>query len=93
MCIRDSIINSDIHNLRVFERKILRKIFGSMKEDGEWCIRNNRQLEESIDGEDLMRFINSIRISWLGRVMHVEDDRVPKAIVRWTIDGLSLIHI
>ena len=28
-----------------------------------------------------------MRISWLGHVMHMEDDRIPKGILRGTIDG------
>ena len=38
-----------------------------------------------IDGEDIVRF-KSMRVSWLGHVMPVEDDRIPKAILRGTID-------
>ena len=40
-----------------------------------------------IDGEDIVRFIKSMRISWLGHVMRMEDDRTPKAILRRTIGG------
>ena len=40
-----------------------------------------------IDGEDIVRLIKSMRINWLGHVMRMEDDRIPKAILRWTING------
>ena len=42
-----------------------------------------------IDGEDVVTFIKTmrIRISWLGHVIRMEDDRVSKAIFRGTIDG------
>ena len=40
-----------------------------------------------IDGKDIVRFIKSMRISWLGHVMRMEDDRTPKAILRGTIVG------
>ena len=32
--------------LHIFERKILRRIYGPKYEDGEWKIRTNRELEE-----------------------------------------------
>ena len=58
-----------------------------MKEDEEWWIRSNRELEELIDGEDIRFIMFMGRISWLGHVMHMEDNRIPKAILRGTIDG------
>jgi hypothetical protein len=32
--------------LLIFERKILRRIYGAKYEDGEWKSRTNRELEE-----------------------------------------------
>ena len=58
-----------------------------MKKGEEWWIRDNRELEKLIDGEDIMRFIKSTRISWLGHVMRMEDDRMPKTILRGITDG------
>jgi hypothetical protein len=34
----------EIGMLNVWERKILRKIFGAKKEEDEWKIRNNQEL-------------------------------------------------
>ena len=39
-----------------------------------------------IDGEDIVRFITSIRIGRLEHVILMEDDRMPKAIYRGTTD-------
>ena len=41
-----TLLSSDIHNLRVFEIRILRKVFGPVKESKEWRIRKNREFEE-----------------------------------------------
>jgi len=44
--------------LRIFERKILRKIFGPVQnENGIWRIRKNHELNELIGNADIVRFI------------------------------------
>jgi len=44
--------------LRIFERKILRKIFGPVQdENGIWRIRKNHELNELIENVDIVRFI------------------------------------
>ena len=58
-----------------------------MKESEEWRIRNNRELEELIEGEDIVSFIKSMRISWLGRVTCMENDRILSGILRGIIGG------
>jgi hypothetical protein len=45
--------------LAVFERKILRKIYGLVKENKLWRIRRNDELEDIIKGENIVRFIKS----------------------------------
>jgi len=43
--------------LAVFETKILRKIYGPVKENELWRIRRNDELEVIIKGENIVRFI------------------------------------
>jgi len=43
--------------LAVFERKILRKEYGSVKENELRRIRRNDELENIIKGENIVRFI------------------------------------
>jgi hypothetical protein len=45
--------------LAVFERKILRKIYGPAKENELWRIRRNDELEDIIKVENIVRFIKS----------------------------------
>jgi hypothetical protein len=48
----------DEKHLRIFERRILRKIFGPVQnEDGSWRIRINYELNELIGNADIVRFI------------------------------------
>jgi hypothetical protein len=51
--------------LVVFERKILRKIYGPVKENELWRIRRKDELEAIIKGENIVRFIKCQRIQWL----------------------------
>jgi len=54
----------DEQHLRIFERKILRKIFGPLQDkDGSWRIRMNHKLNEPIGNADMVRFIKSRRIA------------------------------
>jgi hypothetical protein len=41
--------------LVIFERNMLRRIYGSKYEDGEWKSRKNRELEGISKGEDIVK--------------------------------------
>ena len=43
--------------LAVFERNILRKIYGPVKENELWIIRQNDELEAIMKGEKIVRFL------------------------------------
>jgi hypothetical protein len=50
--------------LLVFERRILRRIFGpTQKADGEWRLKTNEELENAIRYENIVRHIKSKRLS------------------------------
>ena len=52
-----TLIVEEERTLAVFERKILRKIYGPMKENELWRIRQNDELETTIKVENIVRFI------------------------------------
>ena len=58
----------EARQLAVFERKILRKTYGPVKENELWRIRRNNELEAIIKGENIVRFIKCQRIRWLGHI-------------------------
>jgi hypothetical protein len=64
--------------LAVFERKILRKLYGLVKENGLWIIRRNDELEAIIKEENFVRFIKSHRIRWLGHIERMQDNAISK---------------
>ena len=67
--------------LAVFERKILRKIYGPAKENELWRIRRNDELEAIIKGENIVRFIKCQRIRWLAHIERVQDTAIPKKML------------
>lgn len=82
-----TLVNKDISALRIFERRILRRIFGPVKEGNMYRIRNNSEINELIGGQDLVRHIKSARIRWLGHVSRMNVTRIPKTILSGTIFG------
>jgi len=52
-------------------------------EDGSWRIRMNHELNELIENADIVRFIKSIRIAWLGHVMRMDEKRTSKRVLEW----------
>jgi len=66
--------------LIIFERKIFRRIYGPKYENGEWKSRRNRELEEMCKGESIVKWIKGQRISCLGHLERMEEDRMPKKI-------------
>ena len=48
----------------------------------------NYELNEQIGNADIVRFIKSRRIAWLGHVMRMDDKRTPKRILQWKPIGM-----
>jgi hypothetical protein len=53
-----------------------------MMENNVWRIRYNEDLNTSLKGEDIVRFIKSKRIRWLGHVDRLEDNAMPKRMLK-----------
>jgi hypothetical protein len=66
--------------LLIIERKIFRRIYGPKYEDVEWKSRTNRELEEMSKEGNTVKWIKGQRISWLGHLERMEEDRMPKKI-------------
>ena len=69
------------HRLRVFENKILRKIFGGKRNEitGEWRKLHNAKLHALYSSPNIIRSLKSRRLRWAGHVacmehpeMHIE---------------------
>jgi hypothetical protein len=77
-----TIEKKDENILRRFERKIIRRIYGPVKQGREWRIRNNEEIDNIIRKKDIVRFVKARRISWIGRIERMEDSRMPKRVMR-----------
>jgi GTP1/Obg family GTP-binding protein len=53
-----------------------------MTENIVWRIRYNEDLNTLLKGEDKVRFIKSQRIRWLGHVERMEDNSMPKRMLK-----------
>jgi hypothetical protein len=74
---------SDENQLRIFERKILRKIYGpTQNPDGTWRIKRNDELSYRMKQEDI-KFIKSQRLRWVAHVMRMENTRNARRITEW----------
>ncbi|KAJ4431790.1 hypothetical protein ANN_20395 [Periplaneta americana] len=67
----------DINWLRVFENKVLRKIFGAKRDEatGEWRKLHNRELYALYSSPDVIRNIKSRRLRWTGHVARMGESR------------------
>jgi len=68
----------------VFERELFRRIYGPKYENREW---SNRELEEMSKGENIVKWIKGQRISLLGHLKRMEEDRMPKKIFIQELEG------
>jgi hypothetical protein len=58
------------HRLRVFENRVLRKIFGPKKDEvtGEWRKLHNEELRDLYSSPSIIKIVKSIRKRWAGHV-------------------------
>jgi hypothetical protein len=59
----------DEHRLSIFERKILRRIYGPVMDVGRWRIRTNQELYQLCGENDIVKFCNLSRLRWAGHVI------------------------
>jgi hypothetical protein len=67
-----------IQKLLVFESNILRRIFGSTKENQIWRVKTNEELDKLIKDKSIINYIKAQRLSWFGHVQRMSDIRTVK---------------
>jgi hypothetical protein len=65
------------HRLRVFENRVLRRIFGPKREEvtGEWRKLHNEELHNLYSSPNIIRMIKSRRMRWAGQVARMGEKR------------------
>jgi len=70
--------------LRVFERKVLRRIYGPTKEsNGTWRIKSNEELNRLIGNENFINYIKAQRLAWFGHVHRMPHNSMVKKVHEW----------
>jgi hypothetical protein len=73
------------HRLRIFENKLLRRMFGSKREEDETCRKLHDELHGLYSLPNMVRVIKSRRMRWAGHVARMEEGRcVYRVLVRET---------
>src|ERR1700755_3403111 len=68
---------TDEQTLLVFERRILRTIFGGIQIEHNWRRRFNHELYELYAEPDIVKYIKTNRLRWFGHVLRMDEERVP----------------
>ena len=71
---------ADELRLGVFERKILRRIYGPICEGVKWRSRYNEELYRLYDETDLVTTIRITRLRWAGHIVRMQDNLPYKKI-------------
>jgi hypothetical protein len=81
---------ADEELLRRWERKILRKIYGAVNDNGQWRIRENEEIKALYNKPYIVGDIKSSRLRWLGHVERMAEDRVVKNVFKGKPGGRRL---
>jgi hypothetical protein len=65
-----SLIRREEHRLRVFENRVLRRVFGPKRDEvtGKWRKLHNEELHDLYSSPSIIRMIKSRRMRWAGHV-------------------------
>jgi hypothetical protein len=71
---------NDEKNLRILERKVLRKIVCSICVAGNWTRRTNEEVKQLYGELEIVIEIKKGRLRWLGHVERMSEERVVKRL-------------
>ncbi|GFV40637.1 uncharacterized protein TNCV_2117131 [Trichonephila clavipes] len=66
--------------ISIYERKILRLIFGRIPKNGTRRRRSNLELYQSYKESDIIKFIKIQRIKWAGHVIRMDENRTTRKV-------------
>jgi hypothetical protein len=65
------------HRLRMFENRVLRKIFGPRRDEvtGKWRKLHNEEFHDLYSSPSIIRIMKSRRMRWTGHVARIREKR------------------
>ena len=78
---------SDENTLLVFERKVLRTIFGAVRENQVWRRRYNFELEQLFGEPNILAVVKTQRLRWAGHLARMDQARAPATLFRNIPEG------
>jgi hypothetical protein len=75
--------------LRVFENRVLKRIFGPKKDDltGEWGRLRNKELYALYSSPNIIRVVKSRRLRWAGHVARMGERRGAYRVLVVKLEG------
>lgn len=70
----------DTNALRVFENKMLRRIFGGVWQDGRWRMRTNAEIHSLYGSPNVVDELAGRRLQWLGHLHRMEESRTARQV-------------
>jgi hypothetical protein len=67
--------------------EVLQKIYGPLKANHRWRIITNKEIQEIINDENIVRFGKSRRLERLDHVERMDENRMPKKILHGRMEG------
>jgi hypothetical protein len=66
----------EVHRLRVFENRVLRRISGPKRDDvtGDWRKLHNEELHNLYSSPNIIKMIKSRRMRWTGRIARMGEE-------------------
>jgi hypothetical protein len=76
-------------SLRVFENRVLRRIFGPKRDEvtGEWRKLHNKELHDLYYSPSIIRIIKSRRMRWAGHVARMGEKRNAYGLLVGKLEG------
>jgi hypothetical protein len=77
------------YRLRVFENRVLRRIFGPKRDEvtGEWRKLHNEELHNFYSSKDIIRQVKSRRMRWAGHVARMGEERKVYKVLVGKLEG------
>ena len=81
------------HRLRLFENRVLRRIFGRKRDEvtGEWRKLHNEELNDLYSSPSIVRVMQSRRMRWVRHVARMVARRGAYRVLAWKPEGKRLL--